>query len=326
MRRLESALDRRLTILAMRRRWGLASFLSASCCFASRLRAGADGHRDAPARRRIAPRRRSATARCRAAFTRRPPRRCRRAPSRSRRCRRLRPPQRACSAPDHKFNRGDRRHRVRVRRRPTCSRSGSRSTAATTSTAGSRRRGDDGYVGDPHLLVRVAKNTGTLHVRRPARHLGARQGRAVGRGLGDLGRCARPGLAAGRARPAVVRRRASGSITARSQRRRARCGCRSQDRVSLGVSDYNAVFGGAQLRIPAGQGVGRRRGQRRHVHRFGRDASWRGRGARGPGAAGPVRCERRLQHDPSSRVRRVRRGARRFPASACGRRWPATSP
>ena len=110
--------------------------------------------------------------------------------------------------------------------------------------------GDDGYVGDPKLIVRAAKSTGSvafggqLGIWVPGKDAPSVAGSAISidvRGLVSLP--AGPGLLS-----------FSGGFrldnSANSVDEPERLSL--QDRVSLGVSDYHALFGAAQLRIPAG--------------------------------------------------------------------------
>lgn len=111
--------------------------------------------------------------------------------------------------------------------------------------------GDDGYVGDPHLIVRLAKATGSvlvggqLGIWVPGKDAPSVAGSAISidaRGLVSLP--AGPGLLS-----------FSGGFrldnSANSVDEPMRLSL--PDRVSLGVSDYHALFGGAQLRVPAGK-------------------------------------------------------------------------
>lgn len=110
--------------------------------------------------------------------------------------------------------------------------------------------GDDGYVGDPKLIVRAAKNTGTvafggqLGIWVPGKDAPSVAASAISidaRALVSLP--AGPGLLS-----------FSGGFrldnSAKSVDEPMRLSL--QDRVSLGVSDYHALFGAAQLRIPVG--------------------------------------------------------------------------
>jgi hypothetical protein len=117
----------------------------------------------------------------------------------------------------------------------------------TTTAAG----GDDGYVGDPHLMVRAGKSTGSmiiggqLGVWVPGKDAPSVAGSAISvdvRGLVSLP--AGPGLLS-----FGVGFRLDNSAKSVDDPMKLSL----SDRVSLGVSDYNAVFGSAQLRIPAGK-------------------------------------------------------------------------
>ncbi len=110
--------------------------------------------------------------------------------------------------------------------------------------------GDDGYVGDPKLIIRAAKSTGSiafggqLGVWVPGKDAPSVAASAISvdvRGLVSLP--AGPGLLS-----------FSGGFrldnSAKSVDEPERLSL--QDRVSLGVSDYHALFAAAQLRLPAG--------------------------------------------------------------------------
>lgn len=110
--------------------------------------------------------------------------------------------------------------------------------------------GDDGYVGDPRLIVRAAKNTGSvafggqLGVWLPGKDAPSVAGSAISvdaRLLVSLP--AGPGLLS-----------FSGGFRLDNSVKSVDNPMRLSlpDRVSLGVSDYHAVFGSAQLRIPVG--------------------------------------------------------------------------
>ena len=111
--------------------------------------------------------------------------------------------------------------------------------------------GDDGYVGDPHLNVRLAKAFGTiktgvqLGIWVPGKNAPSVAGSAISvdvRGLMSL--AAGPG-----ALSFDVGFRLDNSAKSVDDPTRLSL----QDRVSLGVSDYNAVFAGAHLMIPSGK-------------------------------------------------------------------------
>jgi hypothetical protein len=110
--------------------------------------------------------------------------------------------------------------------------------------------GDDGYVGDPKLILRAAKNTGSLAfggqlgIWIPGKDAPSVAASAISvdvRGLVSLP--AGPGLLSFSAGFRLDNSAKSVDDPDRLS---------LQDRVSLGVSDYHAIFGGAQLRIPAG--------------------------------------------------------------------------
>jgi hypothetical protein len=111
--------------------------------------------------------------------------------------------------------------------------------------------GDDGYVGDPHVIVRIAKGTGStlfggqLGIWVPGKDAPSVAGSAISldaRALVSLP--AGPGLLS-----FSVGFRLDNSANSIDEPEKLSL----QDRVSLGVSDYHALFGGAQLRIPAGK-------------------------------------------------------------------------
>jgi hypothetical protein len=110
---------------------------------------------------------------------------------------------------------------------------------------------DDGYVGDPHILVRAAKAAGTLHfggqlgVWVPGKDAPSIAGSAISvdaRALVSLP--AGPGMLSFEAGFLLDNSAASVDHPEKYS---------LQDRVSLGVSDYNSFFGGAHLVIPAGK-------------------------------------------------------------------------
>jgi hypothetical protein len=117
----------------------------------------------------------------------------------------------------------------------------------TTTPAG----GDDGYVGDPHVYIRAGKSTGSLIVGGqlgvwvPGKDAPSVAGSAISvdvRGIVSLP--AGPGLLSFSAGFRL-------DNSAKSVDEPMKLSL--SDRVSLGVSDYNAVIGSAQLRIPAGK-------------------------------------------------------------------------
>ena len=111
--------------------------------------------------------------------------------------------------------------------------------------------GDDGYVGDPHVNVRVAKAVG-------ANHFGGQLGIWVpGKDAPSIAASAISvdvrGLVSIPAGPGLLSFEAGFRLdnSAKSVDNLMRLSL--QDRVSLGVSDYNAAFGGAHLQFPAGK-------------------------------------------------------------------------
>lgn len=109
---------------------------------------------------------------------------------------------------------------------------------------------EDGYVGDPHLYIRVAKNTGSLIV-----------GGQLGLWVPGKDAPSIAGSAISVDARALVSLPAGPGLLSFSGGFRIDNSANSiddpqklslSDRVSLGVSDYNAAFGSAQLRIPAG--------------------------------------------------------------------------
>ncbi|HEY5946458.1 MAG TPA: carboxypeptidase regulatory-like domain-containing protein [Kofleriaceae bacterium] len=122
---------------------------------------------------------------------------------------------------------------------------------ATMNTMSTTPADDDGYVGDPHLIVRLAKGTGStllggqLGIWVPGKDAPSVAGSAISidaRVLVSLP--AGPGLLS-----------FSGGFRLDNSAKSVDDPMRLSlsDRVSLGVSDYNALFAGAQLRIPAGK-------------------------------------------------------------------------
>jgi hypothetical protein len=110
---------------------------------------------------------------------------------------------------------------------------------------------EDGYVGDPHFILRAAKGTGSVNfggqlgIWVPGKDAPSIAGSAISvdvRGLVSLP--AGPGLLS-----------FSGGFRLDNSVKSVDDPMRLSlpDRVSLGVSDYNALFAGAQLRIPAGK-------------------------------------------------------------------------
>jgi len=116
--------------------------------------------------------------------------------------------------------------------------------------SGGSPSGDDGYVGDPKLIVRAGKSTGSvafggqLGIWIPGKDAPSVAASAISvdaRGIVSLP--AGPGLLSFNAGFRLDNSAKSVDDPDRLS---------LQDRVSLGVSDYHALFGGAQLRIPAG--------------------------------------------------------------------------
>jgi hypothetical protein len=112
-------------------------------------------------------------------------------------------------------------------------------------------RNEDGYVGDPHLIIRLGKVAGNLlfggqvGVWVPGKDAPSIAGSAISvdaRGLVSLP--AGPGLLSFSAGFRLDNSAKSVDDAMRYS---------LPDRTSLGVSDYHALFGGAQLRIPLGK-------------------------------------------------------------------------
>ncbi|MBA3462616.1 MAG: carboxypeptidase regulatory-like domain-containing protein [Deltaproteobacteria bacterium] len=110
--------------------------------------------------------------------------------------------------------------------------------------------GDDGYVGDPHLIVRAAKTFGNLKagaqlgVWVPGKDAPSVAGSAISldaRGLISLN--AGPGLLSLSAGFRLDNSAKSADATKLTL----------EDRVSLGVSEFHAVIGGVNLSIPSGK-------------------------------------------------------------------------
>jgi hypothetical protein len=107
---------------------------------------------------------------------------------------------------------------------------------------------DDGYVGDPHLIVRAAKNTGSLLVGGqlgiwvPGKDAPSVAGSAISVDARVL-----VSLPAG---PGLLSFNGGFRLDNSANSVDEPMNLSLQDRVSLGVSDYHAIFGGAQLRIP----------------------------------------------------------------------------
>lgn len=108
--------------------------------------------------------------------------------------------------------------------------------------------GDDGYVGDPHVNVRVAKMVG-------ANHFGGQLGVWVpGKNAPSIAASAISvdlrGLVSIPAGPGLLSFEAGFRLDNSAKSVDDLMKLSLQDRVSLGVSDYNAVFGGAHLQFP----------------------------------------------------------------------------
>lgn len=110
---------------------------------------------------------------------------------------------------------------------------------------------EDGYVGDPHLYIRVAKNTGSLIVGGqlgvwvPGKDAPSVAGSAI-----SVDARALVSLPAG---PGLLSFTGGFRLDNSAKSVEDPLKLSLSDRVSLGVSDYNAAFGSAQLRIPAGK-------------------------------------------------------------------------
>lgn len=110
--------------------------------------------------------------------------------------------------------------------------------------------GDDGYVGDPKLIVRAASSTGSVAF---GGQLGiwvpGKDAPSVATSAISIDARALVSLPAG---PGILSFsggfRLDNSVKSVDEPDRLSL----QDRVSLGVSDYHALFGGVQLRLPAG--------------------------------------------------------------------------
>ena len=109
---------------------------------------------------------------------------------------------------------------------------------------------DDGYVGDPHLLIRAAKASGTLHFGGqvdlwvPGKDAPSVAASAISVAASGL-----ISLAAG---PGLLSFNAGFRIDNSAKSVDQPTLLSVQDRVSLGVSEFHAVVGGAQLGIPVG--------------------------------------------------------------------------
>lgn len=109
---------------------------------------------------------------------------------------------------------------------------------------------DDGYVGDPHLLIRAAKASGNLHFGGqvdlwvPGKDAPSVAGSAISVAASGL-----VSLAAG---PGLLSFNAGFRIDNSAKSVDQPTLLSVQDRVSLGVSEFHAVVGGAHLGIPVG--------------------------------------------------------------------------
>jgi hypothetical protein len=113
------------------------------------------------------------------------------------------------------------------------------------------RSDEDGYVGDPHLIVRIAKGTGStlfggqLGIWVPGKDAPSVAGSAI-----SVDARALVSLPAG---PGLLSFSGGFRLDNSANSVDDPMSLSLSDRVSLGVSDYHALFGGAQLRIPAGK-------------------------------------------------------------------------
>ncbi|MGE0402002.1 MAG: carboxypeptidase regulatory-like domain-containing protein [Kofleriaceae bacterium] len=109
---------------------------------------------------------------------------------------------------------------------------------------------DDGYVGDPHLLVRAAKASGNLHFGGqidlwvPGKDAPSVAGSAI-----SVAASALVSLTAG---PGLLSFNAGFRVDNSAKSVDQPTLLSVQDRVSLGVSEFHAVVGGAHLGIPVG--------------------------------------------------------------------------
>lgn len=109
---------------------------------------------------------------------------------------------------------------------------------------------DDGYVGDPHLLIRAGKASGTLHFGGqldlwvPGKDAPSVAGSAISVAASGL-----VSLAAG---PGLLSFNAGFRVDNSAKSVDQPTLLSVQDRVSLGVSEFHAVVGGAHLGIPVG--------------------------------------------------------------------------
>jgi hypothetical protein len=113
--------------------------------------------------------------------------------------------------------------------------------------------GDDGYVGDPHVYARLAKAVGKNHfggqlgIWVPGKNAPSVAGSAISFDI--------TGLASFAAGPATLSIDAGFRLdnSASSIDTTSLGKLSLQDRVSLGISNYNEVYGGAHLMVPAGK-------------------------------------------------------------------------
>lgn len=121
----------------------------------------------------------------------------------------------------------------------------------TTVPAAPGGKNEDGYVGDPHLIVRASKNTGSLiaggqlGIWVPGKDAPSVAGSAISIDVRAL-----VSLPAG---PGLLSFNGGFRLDNSANSVDDPMKLSLPDRVSLGVSDYHALFGGAQLRIPAGK-------------------------------------------------------------------------
>jgi hypothetical protein len=113
------------------------------------------------------------------------------------------------------------------------------------------KAGEDGYVGDPHLIVRVAKGTGsTLFGGQVGIWVPGKDAPSVAGSAISIDARALVSLPAG---PGLLSFSGGFRLDNSAKSVDDPMSLSLSDRVSLGVSDYHALFGGAQLRIPAGK-------------------------------------------------------------------------
>jgi len=111
--------------------------------------------------------------------------------------------------------------------------------------------GDDGYVGDPHLFVRVGKSTGSVLI---GGQLGVwvpgKDAPSIAASAISIDARVLVSLPAG---PGLLSFSGGFRLDNSAKSVDDPLKLSLQDRVSLGVSDYHAAFGAAQLRFPAGK-------------------------------------------------------------------------